>query len=246
MADSTGNKLAPPYVAYGTFRNFIESLSKTTTPKYIDKSMMPTYSGATQNHLIAALRSMQLIKTDGEATGSLQGLVSAIGNDTWPKVLGNQIQAVYAPILGTLNIAHATPKQLRDRFKDAGNVDGEVGERCIRFYLSALKDAKLAVSPHLLARRPRGTNPKRAVQSAATPPAATETPPPRGSDPGVGKPPDLSNQNPALKEFPVYFKGKPTGKILVPENIGPEDVQMFDLTLALVKAYANQGKIGDA
>ena len=238
----TEQKNLPPYVSYPTLRNFLETLSNTATPKHIDKSMMPTLSGATQSHLMSTLRALGLTKPDGESTPLLHSLVEAVGKDTWPAALGGCLANAYAPILGDLNISHATPKQLRDRFKDVGGAEGSMNERCIRFYLMAMKDAKIAISPHLLARKPKGSGPKRSPvvpQTPATDGTPQEDKKPK-TPPGNGGDPVDYSKDKSLKEFPVYFKGKPNGMVLVPENITTDDCAMFELTLGVIKAYAAQ------
>ena len=50
----------PPYVAYRTFRSFIQLLSPAV-PGRIDRSLMASMSGASQSQLIHALRCLRLI-----------------------------------------------------------------------------------------------------------------------------------------------------------------------------------------
>src|SRR5579862_1089145 len=67
-------KRTPPYVAYKTFLNFVDSLKKAI-PSRIDRSVMHTMAGGTQSHLTHALRSMDLVNEDGFTKESFKRLI---------------------------------------------------------------------------------------------------------------------------------------------------------------------------
>lgn len=139
----------PPYVPWKTFRGFIEQLSQTALPPVIDRSLMPRMSGATQSHLKSALTYLGLIeeKTD-LVTGRLRGLVDAFGSEHWPTELASTLQSAYRPIIARVEIEAGTTAQLREAFRTAGAVEGQVAEKSIRFFLAGMKEAQLPISPH--------------------------------------------------------------------------------------------------
>jgi uncharacterized protein DUF5343 len=67
MADKT-EIAKPPYVPFGSFKNFAESFREHGLPDVIDKSLMQNHSGTVQSMLLSALRGMGFIETDGAPT----------------------------------------------------------------------------------------------------------------------------------------------------------------------------------
>ncbi len=171
------NKQAPPYVPYQTFEAFLERLKGTVTPTRIDSSVLRHLSGSTQTQLLSALKFLGLIKTDGAVNESLRRMVIAYKTQKWKEELTALIAAPYRPIIGDLDIATATSAQLKERFREAGGVEGDTVEKCIRFYLMVLKEAGVQFSPLLKIRQriARGTGSKRAnKQRSAAPSAVSE------------------------------------------------------------------------
>src|SRR6266545_6658604 len=71
-------KAAPPYLAYKTLINFINGLQQGI-PARIDKSIVPSMSGAGQGQLFAALRFFDLMDANGKPKDSLSRLVNSEG-----------------------------------------------------------------------------------------------------------------------------------------------------------------------
>ncbi len=231
---SEPKKHAPAYVPFETFQSFIHALHEAALPAVIDKSLMPTLSGGTQSHLMAALRFLNLIGEKGQTTERLRELVNAAGDkEAWGTVLSGIITEAYKPIVGSLDIATTSAKQLENAFKDNTSFDGTMLERCIRFYLKSLKDAKVQVSPHLGRKKRTTATPKRNTDKPKAPtldiPSKPEAKPEREDAPPQG-----------TIRFPVYFKGKPNGSIVVPESLTSEEVNVIELMIPVIKAYAAQ------
>jgi hypothetical protein len=223
------------YPPYETFRGFVESLNKTALPDKINKDLMDNYSGGVKSHLMIALRFLGLIKgPDNRVQPEMKELVNAIGDkEAWPKMLAKVIEPAYQPVIHELNMATITPKDLDDAFIAASRLEGTMLERAERFYLKARADAKLPTSPHLLKRKPR-TVVKRSNGKSSS-----------NGKPSDVKIPTTESIPQGTIKFPIYFKGKPQGSLVVPENLTASDVSVIELMIPMLKAYAgNDADLG--
>jgi hypothetical protein len=228
-------KNLPPYLSFSTFRSFIESLHKTVIPDHIHKSLMPKLSGGVQSHLMVALRFLGLItEPDNAVTPTLRDLVDAFGVDSkWPAALGKVVTAAYKPIIGTLDISKAAVGTLEDAFRKATQLDGLMLERVVRFYIKAVKESNIPLSPHIRNRKPRVS-----VRRAGSRPARTSADPGNKlPKPGELPPPPVDNN---AISFPIYLSGGRTGVITVPRDLTKADMTMVNSIVSAVKAYAAQ------
>jgi hypothetical protein len=240
MATDTKSEISagmPPYIPFGTVSGFIAKLKETTVPTAIDKSMMRNIPGGVQSYLLGALRFLGL--TEGKAnevTPALEKLVEAHGTEGFKPALAEIVKAAYAETIGSIDLTKATAKQLDDAFGKR-NLDGVVRDRAIRFYLKALADADIRFSPLLGARKPKGTGsagngkPRKTKAKAAGSEAGGENP----------KPAESHDHDPPSKDtqrYPLYFKGKAAGALIVPVALTLADCKVIELQLAVLKAYA--------
>jgi hypothetical protein len=146
----------PPYLPWSTVSTFIGRLSATALPPKIDKSLMPTMSGAVQGHLISALKFLGMLDGDGRVTERLRKLVKAHGNtDAWREELRDLLGTAY-DMGDRVDLDTGTSAQLRAAFRDVWGVDGEMVEKATRFYLAAMDAADLKYSPHFKTRAANG------------------------------------------------------------------------------------------
>jgi len=156
MAKKTGKPAKTvPYIPFKTFVNFIDGLKSTTVPTVIDSSLMTSMSGSMRSWLMNALRFLDLVDSNGVVQPKLQKLISAYKTEAWKDTLGQVISEAYVDVIGDVDLDSGTSAQLYDAFRKRGNVDGQLLEKAVRFYLAALKEAGIAVSPHF------GNRPKR-------------------------------------------------------------------------------------
>jgi hypothetical protein len=139
--------MVPPYVPYRSFRNFLDSL-KQGIPSRIDRSVMPSMSGALQSQLAAALRSLGMITSASQPTERLTRFVNSEGPER-AKLLASVLVAAYPYLFQSdFDIRSATPRMLQEKFVETGASGGTV-DKCVNFFLAAAKDAALELSPHL-------------------------------------------------------------------------------------------------
>lgn len=245
MSDIPTKKPMPPYLPYATFRGFVETLHQNALPHVIDKSLMRNLSGGVQSHLMVALRFLGLIGPKGETVDKLQKLCAAFGKPgEWQTELKLVVESAYSSIIGTHDIARLSDKQLEDAFKAGAAVEGSMLARATRFYLQALTDAKVTISPYLLNRKKRqagkrqGPKLPKSVQAASNGEERATTPTAPVATGGGSEAPKANEAPAGTIPFPLYFKGKSQGAIYVPETLNDEDVKLIELTVSVIKAYA--------
>ena len=168
-------KLAiPPYIAYKTFRNFLDRF-KQGVPGRIDRSVMSNMSGGAQSQLTVALKFLGLVNEQHHPQEIMGKLVRADGADR-QKIWREILEASYPYVFGgEFNFQTATAKLLREQFEKTA-ATGATLNRCIAFFVAATKDAGIGQSPFLKeARKPRGSAAPKVKKNTDNPP-----PPPPG------------------------------------------------------------------
>ena len=152
MSDSdVGRQPLPPYVPWKTFVTFLDSL-RQGIPSRIDRTVMPTFSGAMQSQVMSALRYLGLIDEQGRPLDALSQLVTSESTQR-EEILRDILDRAYR-FLADLNIGTATSGQLEEAFKRAG-ATGDTVRKCIAFFLAANQYAGVSLSRHLKAPRAR-------------------------------------------------------------------------------------------
>ena len=134
----------PPYVAFRTFLTALEHLEQGL-PNQIDRSVWPSFSGASQGHLIAAFRFLRLIDDNNQTQPILEHLVE--DKENRKAILQEILQEKYADIF-SIGLTKASPKQLEEAIARYG-VKGSTHKKAISFFLQAAQYAELPLSPFL-------------------------------------------------------------------------------------------------
>lgn len=244
MTNPEIKKPLPAYLAFETFKNFVQTLKETIVPGRIDKSLMPNLAGGVQSHLMGALRFLRLIgDTDADkdmVKPALSELVEAFNSDRWPMALRKVVEVAYKPITDQIDIATVSQKGLDDAFKKVFALDGSMLDRALRFYLRCLKDAEVRYSPHVGKKKPRtlGKRPNGGKANRQTP--DLPIPDDENSVPDPPPPPKRDDPPPGTMVYPIYFRGgKVQGKLIVPTQLTTEDVTMIELLIPMLRAYAS-------
>lgn len=226
----------PAYVPYMTFKNFVGMLKEHGVPSHVDKSVMTHLAGGTQSHLTSALKFLGLTKSDQTPTWELNQLVSAYDTETWPEVISATINQAYADVVGKMDLNSATPYQL-DKCFESDSDSAAMIDKCVRFYLSALDDAKISYSSHLKKRKPRATRRLRSNGKSKEVPKPTQA----SSEPlAVQMPAKESPLSNGMIMYPIHFSNDRVGKIEVPRDIDEEDCEMIELLIPMLKMLAKR------
>jgi hypothetical protein len=146
-----GRGTLPPYIPFRTFKTFLQDLEEHGVPGRIDKTVLRRFSGGVGRQLKTALRFLNLIDGDDHPTDGLKDLSGAYGGDGWPAALAALIGSHYAPVVTRLDLAHATPGQLREAFKEGFGVGAadDVLRKSELFFLQAVQEAQLPLSKRI-------------------------------------------------------------------------------------------------
>jgi hypothetical protein len=152
MVDDKGRKRLPPYVSYRTFLNFIERLEREM-PARIDRSYWSDrLAGSTGTQLMAALRFLSLIDSDGVPSNQLRLLASA-KSDKRGELLRQIATESYNFVLGgSFDFHIATYAQLEEVFHHNFELADDVNRKCIKFFVALATDAGLPLSSFITKR----------------------------------------------------------------------------------------------
>ncbi|MDP2932421.1 MAG: DUF5343 domain-containing protein [Chloroflexota bacterium] len=152
MIDDKSRKRLPPYVSYRTFRNFIDGLQEVT-PARIDRSYWgDRLSGSTGTQLMAALRFLGLVDANGIPTARLKGLAAARGEHRNELLREMTTEAFGFLTLSSFDMQTATSAQLQEVFHYTFQLTGDVGRKCIKFFVALASDAGMPLSPFITKR----------------------------------------------------------------------------------------------
>lgn len=239
--ENTEAARVPAYVAFPTFLNFVDSYAGDDLPDHIDKSLMPTMAGGTQNHLMASLKSLNLIDGDGTATTEFKHLVRARPTpELFKSELRTLIDEAYEGIVETDGLSKLTPKKLQDSFRAAG-ATGSTTSRAIRFYLSALKACGVEVPKVLLKASSVGTVTRRKpdVSGGARP----RTEPEDDDDDQRRRGGDTPQDDDGFSSFPVFLGPDRQGRIVFPVDLTDADCDKYEAAVKYLRVVAKISEI---
>lgn len=130
-----------------SFRNYIDSL-KQGIPSQIDRSVMPSMSGALQSQLTSTLRYLGLVNSSGQPTDRLSRIVHSEGAER-KSAFQSVAKSAYPYLFDSFDLRTATPKMLNEKFSSMNASGGTVG-KCAAFFIALAKEAEIPLAPHLL------------------------------------------------------------------------------------------------
>jgi hypothetical protein len=154
MSDEKPDKPSPAYIPWRTFGNFIKSLRETRIPTQVNRSLMNNLSYSTQAQLLAALRFLELIDSQGTPQPMLSRIVDASEKDEG-SVIKELIERRYAFVFSSLDLERVTTEEIERQFRQEG-ITGSTVTRAVAFFLGAAEAAGFTLSPHLKKRTKSG------------------------------------------------------------------------------------------
>src|SRR5512136_736421 len=152
----------PPYVTYATWVRVLEDV-RERKPTQLDGSYFRELelSDSTGVTVKQALWFLGLVEGENMPTQELLELVAAEGDDR-KRLIRQILDQAYGPIVGEVDLEHATMGHVLDAFKRAG-AEGNVGHKCVTFFLALAKDAGMTLSSSLLTKSRVGASQRREV-----------------------------------------------------------------------------------
>jgi hypothetical protein len=141
----------PPYVTYATWTRVLEDF-RASRPTQLDMTYFRDLglSDSTGVTVKAALWFLGLVEGDGIPTERFAELADAEG-EARKAVVRELVDEAYGHVVGDIDLEHATMGHLQDCFRRVG-AEGNVGHKCVTFFLALAKDAGMALSPNLLSK----------------------------------------------------------------------------------------------
>ena len=165
----------PPYVAYRTFRTFLESLA-LGMPDRIDRSVFDSkFSGTATSQINSALKTLKLVDAEGSPSQTLVRLVRTEGEEHH-QILEGVLRGYYTPVF-RLDLERATKAQFREAMREFGCTESML-IKCETFFIHAATHAGLPLSPYLKSNRKSGARSRsnsRSTRSATRPANSEET-----------------------------------------------------------------------
>jgi Family of unknown function (DUF5343) len=178
---------AAVYVGWASFKNALEQLSQSL-PNRLDRSAFPTHPWGVQSQLLAGLRFLGLIDTEGVPTPELHQL-AVPDEEERKRQLARIMRERYADLFA-LDLTKATPAQVSEKMGDSYRAVGDTREKAVRFFLSATDYLGIPKSPLLKSkssanggspRKKKGGKKGRAQAETLIPPAAPPAIPEAGT-----------------------------------------------------------------
>jgi len=150
---STEERL-PPYVSHRAWQRFLGELSKHT-PSRFDSSYFDALkmTKSTRSMLQGSLLFFDLMSPDGYPTEKLHQLVKLEG-EARRAALAETIKGGYGPLFTKLDLTCATQGEIKEYFRSRG-ASGDIGRKCISFFVAISTEANITLSPHLKKSTPR-------------------------------------------------------------------------------------------
>jgi hypothetical protein len=222
---SEKTKRYPPIPSFQTVTGFIETLNSTTVPPVIDSSLLPKMSGTNRSWLMSGMRYLGLIDASGVVQKKLRNLVTAWGTPKWKDSLQEELLPAYQEVTNDLDLDSGTQAQLYEAFRTRGNVDGQMLEKAVRFYLALLTECGLAYSPHFKSRTIRKPGTKKRTKKKNSRQQH------RNGDDDDPDDPLGDFDEEIWARFQIPIPGKGDAIIALPREIDANDWQMVSMML---------------
>jgi hypothetical protein len=238
MANS--KEIPPPYVSFGIFKSTIELLAQSTVPSGpLDRRVLDGLSGADHGALMSGMRFLGLVDTDRKATQPYRTLVTASRDPgQFKKALLDLITTRYKDTVGNVDTAHGTASELEKAFRDAGVPPGQMLTKTVRFYIKALQECDVEVSPHILKAKRPATSPKKNGGDKTKKPRAAKR------APDFDEIPDAANyvSPEGFERLPI--PGLVGAYIQYPSNLSTANCDLFDAMIGVLRTYV-KGRIAE-
>jgi hypothetical protein len=244
MSTATETK-SPPYIPWKSFESYVSGLKGTTLPHTLDNTVRPaTMAGGLWRQLISALHFLSLIDKERIVTPGLKRLVDAHGTPAFPVAVKEIVFPAYKEIIGDLPLENATAGQLKSRFTDNSEAKGQVVSKSVRFFVHVLKTSGIKHSSLFGMRAPSTPGNGRKPQAGNREPTVQREKPGKKSKGAAAKIIELPHHGgdqhwpEGTKPWPLYFRGKPDGWIVVPDDLNADDCAVIEAQLAVLRLYA--------
>jgi hypothetical protein len=230
MAETDVN--SPPYLSFATFTSFLKHLKGAPPiPNVIDQSVMSKMARSVQSQMLPALRFFNLTEGKNASTSELELAVNAVDTADWKRFVKANLYPCYAAITGSIDLEKTTQTALLTAFGEHYGFTGETKEKAVRFFVSLLEDAEIQVSQFIKTRNAPASGPRASRKRKANGD--------RTGDSITAEGATDHHAAPGMISYPIHVPGKPTGRLVIPDNLTSDEVRLVELQIGMLKAYAD-------
>jgi len=150
--------LTAPYATFSAFINFLNKLRDAGVPSRIDPSVFGNVSGTISYSIISTLKFLKLIDESGTPSQQFIDLVNASDEARGPlmkPIIEKGYPTLFKP---PVHLTSMTAGQFDEHVRQEYGVGGSTVDKVALFFIAASKMAGIAVSQHLLSRKPVATS----------------------------------------------------------------------------------------
>lgn len=228
-----GKQHPPPYMPYPTLKNTVETFAGSTVPTVLNRHVLSNLSGAAYSTLLSGARFLGLVDENDAPTESFNKLVQAhkTSEEEYKRVLGKILEERYEEIAQDVDMLRGTLPELEKAFRDGGITSQEMLVKSVRFYVKALEDCGVKVSPHIKKARRSRKKPKAKAKKKAKPKAEEKRQKKDGSPESGEKPPaaesNMGDQPPPKGFARLPVLGREGAFIQYPVPLTERDCQVI-------------------
>jgi hypothetical protein len=147
-------KRTAPYATFSSLINFINKLKEVGIPSRVDPSAFGNASGSISYSIIATLKILKLINSDGIPNAAFKEIVEA--DEANRKALMKKIIRDGYPTLwdGTLDLKTVTASQFDEHLREQYESKGSTIDKAAAFFISAANFTDEPISTYLKNRKP--------------------------------------------------------------------------------------------
>lgn len=143
------------YASHPAWEKSVVHLRQVGVPDQLRRELLDhLFSPTVVTQVLAAYRFLGLTDEEHRPTPDLHELVAAHGTPDWPGVLRRVLERAY-PRIFALDLSRATREQLDEAFKVFPGSSDAVRRKAVGFFLSAAREAGVALSAELAEPRRR-------------------------------------------------------------------------------------------
>ncbi len=151
-------KRTAPYIPFPTFTTALDNVAEHNVPNVIDRTVFPTFSGASVSGVLSSFKFFGLTDDDGVPTDMMANL--ALQKEKRKQNVKDLIDKHYASLI-QLDLSKVTPTQFDKEFsEELYNVSGNTKTKAKSFFLKAAQFADIQISK-LLLQKSRASAPRK-------------------------------------------------------------------------------------
>lgn len=154
----TEKKRTAPYIPFPTFTTALDNVAEHNVPNVIDRTVFPTFSGASVSGVLSAFKFFELTDDNGVPNDEMERLAKNV--EDRKENIRKLLNSHYASLI-QLDLSKVTPTQFDKEFSEViYNVSGNTKTKAKSFFIKAAQFADIPISK-LLLQKSRASTPRK-------------------------------------------------------------------------------------